>query len=167
MPHSRRFPLFLAKPDEGHGGDSTNLTIEQQLTAAQSQVATLTRERDQVRSDLAAAQASISSITGERDQALSDLANAQSQITTLTTDLNQARVDHAAALGNVNALTAERDTARTNLIRIESYCKLQGIDPAKLPAPGNNEQPQSLTEQLANTSDPKERARLRLKALDK
>lgn len=131
--------LFLLAPDgNAGGGDNTpapkSLTLEQQLSkarddlsAATSQVTTLTAERDTAKSDLG-------KVTTERDQL-------RSQFYTLTTASNQLKTDLTAAQSKVTKLTgdlastkAQLTTADANLTRLEALCGVKGIDSKSVPA---------------------------------
>ena len=82
---------------------------------ARADLATVTGERDQARTDLGTAQANLTTVTGERDTARADLATAQANLATVTGERDTARADLATAQTNLTTVTGERDTARTDL----------------------------------------------------
>jgi len=78
------------------------------IAELEQQVATLTQERDQARTQNEQLTTQVTSLTAERDQARTDLTAAQSRVTELETANGQLT-------GQVTTLTSERDTARNHL----------------------------------------------------
>lgn len=129
--------FHLAPPTDpaGGGAPAPKGTLEEQLTAARSELAT-------ANASLATANASVTSLTAERDSARSERDQLQSQFNELTTTANQLRTDLAAANASVASLTTERDglkstltTANANVTRLEALCGVKGLDPkASIPS---------------------------------
>ena len=82
---------------------------------ARADLATVTGERDQARTDLGTALANLTTVTGERDTARADLATAQANLATVTGERDTAQRGLATAQTNLAAVTGERDTARADL----------------------------------------------------
>jgi outer membrane murein-binding lipoprotein Lpp len=114
--------LFLSpEGGAGGGGGTAKPTIEAQLATANSQMASLTTERDTARTDLLAAQNEVTRLTNQFNAATTKATTAQNEVTRLT--------------GVVSTVTTERDTARTglvtadaNVVRLESLCGVKGIN---------------------------------------
>jgi len=113
---------MLHAADKGgeSGGGGKTLSIEEQLTAARSELSTL--------------QGSLSTITGERDKLVIERDGLKSQFdeatkvaTSAQTDLATVRGELATAKGNITSITAERDSAFQNVARLETLCGVKGI----------------------------------------
>ena len=90
-------------------------TAQADLATAQTNLTTVTGERDTARADLATAQANLATVTGERDTARADLATAQANLATVTGERDTARTDLATARTDLATVTGERDTAQRGL----------------------------------------------------
>jgi chromosome segregation ATPase len=155
-----RFPLFL---DPDKGGGSGGGTIESRLADAQAklteretQITSLTQERDSARTDLSTAKASVTSLTTERDAARNELATAKATVTSLTVERDTARSER-------DSKGVELQTASTNVTRLESLCNVHGIDPKDAPKVpptkpgGETANVDALRATLKNCTDPKEK----------
>ena len=147
------FLRFNAPKDNGGGGGGSDtpkpqsLTLEQQLSKARddlaakdTQIGTLTSERDQARTDLATR-------TSERD-------NLQTQFDSLTTTATETKTKLTTAestvtdLTNKNAkLTTDLAASAKNVTRLEKLCDLKGISHQEAPADqGDQNTPSSTAE---------------------
>ena len=84
-------------------------TAQADLATAQTNLTTVTGERDTARADLATAQANLATVTGERDTARTDLATARTDLATVTGERDTAQRGLATAQTNLAAVTGERD----------------------------------------------------------
>lgn len=113
--------FFAADKGEGTGGGGNKpLSIEDQLSAARTELATV--------------QGNLSTITGERDTIRSERDNLKVQFDELTktanshlADLTTVRGELATTQGSITSLTGERDSAFQNVARLEALCGVKGI----------------------------------------
>lgn len=130
------FPLFMAadggpgNTNPGNNNPAPKGTLEDQLRAAQSEIARL-----------APLESSLQTVTKERD----DL---RSQFSALETTANQTKTELATAQGTIGTLTKERDTARNeattaqgNVSRLESLCQLRGVSTTAAVPPQSEQAP--------------------------
>lgn len=121
------FQLLLAP--EGKGGGGVVKTIEEQLTDAkanlvtmQTQVTSLTSERDSARTDLQTAQAEVTRLTGQFNSATTAATTAQAEVTRLTSEL-------ATMTSARDGLQTQLTSATANVGRLEKLCGLHGVNP--------------------------------------
>jgi len=132
-----RSTIFFAPPGEKGGDNPPAATLEERLTAAESNVAGLTSKLVTVENERETARTSLAAMTTERD-------TLKTQFDGLTATANQHLADLNTARGQITTLTTERDNANTalatangNVARLTSLCELKGINPAAAVPAGN------------------------------
>lgn len=124
--------LFLAA-DKGGGSGSTVATIEEQLSSAKAdlikvntQVDSLTKERDDANKKAGDLQAQF-------DSATKSATDAQAELKTVKGELETAKT-------TINNLTSERDDQSKNIVRLETLCGVKGVDPKSAVPPQSSDQ---------------------------
>jgi chromosome segregation ATPase len=157
------FMCMLETPKEGGGGGGKG-TLEEQLTQAQT--------------DLATANGSVQSLTTardtaitERDTARNNATNLQTQFDALTGEATKLRTDLATEQGKVTALTTERDTLKTagatkdaRIKNLEALCNVKGLNPDAAPPAVEEPKPKASAEEferrLVSAKSAEERAKI-------
>lgn len=111
---------FFTPDKGGEAGGSKTLSIEEQLTSAKTEIATLT--------------SSNATLTKERDDARTETANLKSQFDSATqaardaqSERDTARNELVIARQQITSISAERDAAKENVSRLETLCGVKGI----------------------------------------
>lgn len=154
---------FRAKDDGGGSGGGESLTLEERLTAAEGNVATLTSERDAAREDRNLVSANLAAATVERDSARRELATANASLAEITGERDVVRNELRTANELLDAMRAQAGNQAATITRLESACRLAGMDPGKLPTSAGGGEPvtaDAVVKQMKAEADPKKRGEL-------